>query len=84
MRTYLKSIYDSRKDFYNKAEVEVTPTGLKLYSYNTLVAEIDNNVPIVYNMQSQTTTRHVREFLLQNGFEVKNKKEIESKYYVIA
>jgi len=62
--------YNSRKSFYQKAMIEEKGTNkICLYSYNTLVAEIDkeNKKAIVYTTYSQTTLRHIKEFLKQNG-----------------
>ena len=88
--TFLKPIYDGRKSFYNKAVVEQTFDGAnetqKLYSYNTLVAEILINTDInfksafVYGTYSATTLRHIKEFLKQNGFTADSKKQIEKDY----
>lgn len=77
----LQPRYDSRKSFYQKAKVEVFPgEGKKLYSYNTLVAETKNGRAHVYNTQSQTTLRHVKEFLRQEGYEVGSKDFLWKKY----
>ena len=66
MITELRAVHDSRKSFYGKAIIE---DGVKLYSYGTLVASVEpGQRPKVYNLQSRTTARHVREFLLQNGY----------------
>ena len=78
----LRPGFDKRKSFYGKARVD---TGIndgqnKLYSYNTLVAEIIDGKPVVYNVQSQTTLRHVKEWLLQNGFSAVNKTQIIKDY----
>lgn len=84
MITYLKPEFDSAKSFYNKAVVEIDENGNKhLYSYNTLVCELDglNSVAKVYNVQSQTTLRHIKEFLRQNGFVADNKKQIVADYW---
>ena len=66
----LRPDFDKRKSFYGKARVDtgIKDSQNKLYSYNTLVAEIIDGKPVVYNVQSQTTLRHVKEFLRQNGF----------------
>lgn len=72
----LEPVYDSAASFYGKAETD----GDKLYSYNTLVAEMKDGKPVVYNLQSLTTTRHVREWLKQNGFEATTKKQIAKDY----
>lgn len=75
----LTCIYDARQCFYGKATVQVLDDGAQLLrSYNTRVAYIDkeNNLFIGkhFNM-SQTTLRHIKEFLKQNGFD----QEAESK-----
>ena len=41
MKTYLKTIYDTRKSFYNKAVVEITNNEIILFSYNTKIATIN-------------------------------------------
>lgn len=74
----LNPIYDTRASFYGKAETD----GDKLYSYNTLVAEIIDGKPVVYNLQSQTTLRHVREWLKQNNFKADSKQQIIKDYGV--
>lgn len=69
--TELQCIYDTRQSFYRKAYYGNVETlhgvGLGLYSYNTLVCIIYNNYYILneYSFYSQTTTRHVKEFLKQ-------------------
>ena len=82
---YLKPEFDNAKSFYNKAVVGVDDNGNKqLFSYNTLVCELDglNSVAKVYNVQSQTTIRHIKEFLKQNGFVADTKKQIIADYMV--
>ena len=76
----LQTIYDSHKSFYNKAQTNNENGKLVLYSYNTEVAFIENNKAVVTNLQSITTLRHVKEFLLQNNFKVESKKQIISDY----
>lgn len=81
---YLLPKYDTRKSFYNKAEIykkydEIQKANmLYLKSYDTIVAVInlDTNVPCVFGYYSQTTARHINEFLLQNGFNKMSKKEM--------
>ena len=95
--TFLKTIYDSRKSFYNKAIVTenvmllddgatLRADGEKhLYSYNTEVCYIDknNNVHLLPKWNfSQTTLRHIKEFLKQNGFKAESKAQIEKDYLV--
>jgi hypothetical protein len=88
MTTYLKPIYDSRQSFYNKATVTEDKNGKYLTSYNTVVARItdkNNGYQIapyaeVYGTYSQTTLRHIKEFLKQNGFKAESKSQIEKDY----
>lgn len=76
--------YDSRAPFYNKAKVDTGDKGdkNKLYSYNTLVAEIKDGKPVVYGTYSATTLRYIKEWLLQNGFKAENKAQIMRDYGV--
>lgn len=77
----LKVVYGRCKSYYGKAYTVRTNEGIKLYSYNTLVAEIKNgHFKYLWNKCSQTTTRHVNEFLQQNGFLPMNKKELMYNY----
>ena len=72
--------HDNRKSFYNKAIVEQENGVLKLYSYNTLVCVIDNGKPKVIMTYSNTTLRHIKEFLKQNGFKADTKSQIIKDY----
>lgn len=74
---YLQARYDSRANFYKKAIVKEYNGILYLQSYDTIVAKIENGKAIVNGWYSQTTARHINEFLLQNGFEKMSKKEME-------
>lgn len=93
MQVYdLNPKYDSRASFYGKARVEVNKTVIKLISYTTHVATIlvdpqhlisDNGKQArVYGTYSQTTLRHIKEFLKQNGFKAENSKQIMADYGV--
>lgn len=72
--------YDSRKSFYGKAVVRDEDGKKILRSYNTDVACIENGKPVVYGLYSDTTTRHIKEFLKQNGFKAENGKQILADY----
>lgn len=72
--------HGSAKSFYGKANVEVANGKQILYSYGTKVAEIENGNARVYGLYSNTTTRHIKEFLLQNGFKAENSKQIIKDY----
>ena len=80
----LEPRYDSRKSFYGKAQVDTGDKGEKnkLYSYNTLVAEIKDGKPVVYDTYSATTLRHIKEWLKQNGFKADTSKQIVADYGV--
>ena len=78
----LRSIHDTRKSFYGKANVRIESNKRILRSYNTDVAyiDLDTNKAIVKGMYSNTTLRHIKEFLLQEGFKADNWKQIEKDY----
>ncbi len=78
----LNPIFSNQKSFYNKAQVEKTATGKRLHSYNFFVAEVNGKKASVYNLQSDSTLRHVKEFLKQAGFLADNKKQIINDYYI--
>jgi hypothetical protein len=72
--------YDSRKSFYGKAKVYEEDGKKVLVSYDTRVAEIENGKPKVFGLYSQTTTRHIKDFLQQNGFKAESSKQIMADY----
>lgn len=79
--------YDSRKSFYGKAKVDERPDGSKvLYSYGTPVCMIKDGKATLLKKgylgwaSSQTTLRHVKEFLKQNGFEAGSINDLRKNY----
>lgn len=76
----LQAIYCRQKSFYGKAKVLQNGNSTKLISYKTIVAEVKNGKPKIYGWYSATTTRHIKEFLKQQGFMVDNKKQLEKMY----
>lgn len=74
---YLQARYDSRASFYKKAKVLKYNGALYLQSYYTIVAKIENGNAIVNGWYSQTTARHINEFLYQMGFDKMSKKQME-------
>lgn len=80
----LEPRYDARKSFYGKAQVDTGDKGdkNKLYSYGTLVAEIKDGKPVVYGTYSQTTLRHIKDWLKQNGFKAETSRQILADYGV--
>lgn len=63
----LSARFDSRKSFYGKAHVIELDDGTKqLQSYDTIVGEIKNGKYFqLWDGKSQTTTRHIKEFIKQ-------------------
>jgi len=90
MQNYdLQAKYDSRNSFYGKAKVTDYGHKLVLTSYATDVAVIDSasndgilDRATVRGTYSQTTLRHIKEFLKQNGFKAENSKQIMADYGV--
>jgi hypothetical protein len=89
MRTELSPKHDARKSFYGKAWITDYGYKLVLTSYTTDVAVIDSasndgilDRATVRGTYSQTTLRHIKEFLLQNGFVANNSKQIMADYGV--
>jgi len=82
IETELRAVHDSRESFYGKARVIVENGALTLRSYETDVAFIDESgkKATVKGTYSATTLRHIKEFLIQNGFEAKNAKQIMADY----
>lgn len=87
----LEARYDSRKSFYGKAHVLANPDKPEskdenthvLTSYSTIVAWIKaDGTAVVKGLYSNTTTRHIKEFLLQNGFKAESSKQIMADYGV--
>jgi len=81
--TNLNPQFDSRKSFYKKARVKTEDNKIILISYNTEVIIIENNKPFLnpnYTNISNTTLRHIKEFLKQNGFKADSKSQILADY----
>lgn len=82
MKTTFELKPQDRKSFGGKCRVEQENGISKLISYNTEVAEFnqENREVKVFNTQSATTVRHINAFLLHFGFKKATKKEIETNY----
>lgn len=75
--------YDSHASFYGKAHIEETPTYYYLISYDTKILKLEksnNKITFLCCDEwafSQTTNRHINEFLKQFTNETpKSKKEL--------
>ena len=79
---FLEPRYDYAKSFYGKAVVKEDEYSKRLYSYETLVCEINEDEVYVYGTYSDTTLRHIKEFLKQNGFKAETKKQILKDYFM--
>jgi len=80
METDLRTEYDNRASFYGKAKVIIEGNKTILISYNTQVAFIENGKAVLNGWFSTTTGRHIKEFLLQNGFKAESKKQMLKNY----
>lgn len=79
-KEFLNTIFDNAKSFYNKAYIvkyyndENIIQYYELYSYNTLVLTLKEGRYILNNnindslLFSQTTLRHIKEFLKQKRY----------------
>lgn len=76
----LEPIYSNVKSFYGKAKVLRENGVIMLQSYSTIVATIENGKAHINGWYSATTTRHIKEFLQQMGFEVGTKAQLEKLY----
>ena len=74
----LQPIYDRRKSFYGKAKLYLLNNVVYLVSYSTIVAKVYDNFVQVFGWYSQTTSRHINEFLRQFNFETLTKKQMDS------
>lgn len=71
-------IYANEKSFYGKAQVVENGSITELYSYGTLVAtynSVDNIVKVVDTF-SNTTVRHIKEFIRQTTGQVASLSDI--------
>jgi hypothetical protein len=71
---------DSRASFYNKAHVRIEGNKKTLISYLTPVCIVENGAARVLGKWSATTSRHVKEFLYQEGFKAENTPQIMRDY----
>lgn len=76
----LEPIYSNVKSFYGKAKVIKENGVIKLQSYSTIIAEIKDNKVHINGFYSQTSTRHLKEFLKQYGFKTGTRQQLEKMY----
>lgn len=76
----LEPVYSNVKSFYGKAKILRENGVIKLLSYETIVATIENGKAHINGWYSATTTRHIKEFLQQMGFEIGTKAKLEKLY----
>ena len=75
----LEPEFSGRKSFYGKAHVNDGEDGKTLRSYDTDIMTIkDGNIKMLCGEDAltQTTLRHIKEFLQQNGLEPLSKKQL--------
>ena len=83
----LNPVYESRKSLYRKANVVVADGISTLYSYDTPVATIGprfnlRRYPTLFGPwdETQTTLRHVKEFLRQHSYTADTKEQMRRDY----
>ena len=81
-KTYeLTPIYNNQKSFNGKAKVKIKEDLKMLFSYDIEVCRIENRqAKILIDNLSNTTLKHVKEFLLQEGFKADTRKQILNDY----
>ena len=76
---------DKRKSFYGKAKLIYTDDDntIELMSYSTIVAKYDRikEKITVNEFYSNTTLRHIKEFIYQMTGEVFNKQQIADRFF---
>ena len=83
----LNPVYDSRKSSYGKANVVIADGISTLYSYDTPVATVGprfgiQRYPALFGPweETQTTLRHVKEFLRQQGYTADTREQMRRDY----
>lgn len=83
---YLDARFDRAKSFYNKAQIIETSKTIKLKSYNTIILQYNKQTKTIKFLCrepwafSQTTNRHINEFIKQfTNEKTLSKKEILQK-----
>lgn len=76
----LQCVRDARKSFYGKARVEIKGGKKSLISYSTEVARVQGGCAVVLGRWSDTTTRHIKEFLYQENFKAESMKQMWRDY----
>ena len=76
MEKYYLEPTNKQKSFYKKAQVIIEDNGsIKLQSYDTIVAKIENGKFVrLWNDYSATTLTHINSFLQIYGYDTINKK----------
>ena len=81
MKKELECVYNSQKSFWGKATVDNEDGMVVLRSFDSRVAGISEGTVILF-MQSftNTTLKHLKEFLKQHGFRAETQKQILKDY----
>lgn len=82
---FLEPVIDRKKSFYKKAKILIDGKGNKyLQSYDSIIVEVKNGkVKIntdIYLWDSQTSLRHLKDFLYQLGYEIGSKQDLINMY----
>lgn len=83
LKYFLYPMHSSLESFHDHAIVMVSKYGdvewIELFSYNTMVCCIKKNILKINGTYSNTTIKHIKEFILQN----KNKIKDYDKYFKV-
>lgn len=81
MTIYESTPVNGRKSFYGKAQVVTNNMYTQLYSYDTLVAELntETNTLHINGWYSRTTANHINSFISGFGLPAMSKKELIKK-----
>lgn len=82
---YLEPVRANQKSFNRLATVQVLENGDKhLISYVTHVATVTaDGKAEIYELNSQNTTKHIKDFLIQEGFDIGKTTKDMVKMYMI-
>lgn len=72
----LNPMFANVRSFYGKAKIVKKENDIQLISYTTHVAGVKDGKPYINGFYSATTSRHIKEFFLQMGYNVSNRKDI--------
>ena len=73
---YFNQFFENFSIFYGNEKFLKKENDIQLISYTTHVAGVKDGKPYINGFYSATTSRHIKEFFLQMGYNVSNRKDI--------